>query len=176
MGALKSKLAQCNDNADEAARANCQIVAYEEALGLVRGLLAVCNSNETCKAKVMRAVGKLEVLKSNAENASRQDTPPAPTELPDFPENPAAEPQMPGAVPAGAAAASPMMSPQPPQQSIPIVPTQPNPMPAAGMVPPMMPPMDPSQAPVPGQEYPQEPTYQEFYDLSSDYNKMKSLR
>lgn len=161
MGALKSKISQCNENPDVVSRANCQVAAYDESLGLVRGLLAACGSDDVCKAKVMKAVGRLEVMKSNAQNAAAQAQPPAPDELPEVAPAapPAAEPPM--APPAAPAPAVPPAAP-----GAPVPPGMPPAM-APGMAPPMMPPQP--LAPVPPVP-PEKQLTQEFFDLTKSYD------
>ena len=169
MGALKSKISQCNENPDMLERALCQVAAYDEALGLVRGLTISCQDDE-CKAKVMKAVGRLEVMKANAQTeADKQDAPAAPPEEEVAPpsEAPAADP-MAGGMAGPLAGAAPGMPPA-------------GAMPAGPMgVPPAMPagaPPAPAQQ-VPTEQLPPEEEQfgqvaQEFFNLSLQYESYK---
>jgi hypothetical protein len=109
MGALKSKISKCNrSNKDNVAKSDCQVAIYDETLDTIRGLLSKCKGSDVCRSKIMKTIGRLEVMKTNAETAALQDKPPAPVTIP--PDIASAE-GLPGAVP-GYETMAPGMDPQ----------------------------------------------------------------
>jgi len=108
MGALKSKVSTCNQSQDAVARANCQIGSYDEALTVVKGLIGMCGTDELCKAKVMKAVGRLEVMRTNAQNAAVVPPVPAAPPMPPAGMPPVGMPPV-GMPPAGMPPAGPAM-------------------------------------------------------------------
>ena len=70
---LKAKIEMCNQDEDLLTVAGCQSLAFEDAIAQLKSLVSSCGDNEDCKSKIMKAVGRLEVLKSQAEDVANEE-------------------------------------------------------------------------------------------------------
>jgi len=66
---LKDKIESCNNSYEDISQiASCQLVAFENAMATLSNLIDSCGNNEDCRTKILKAIGRLEQIKSSVEN------------------------------------------------------------------------------------------------------------